>query len=173
MSEDKDRMPLGCMGIAVLTLIALALLATACNSSEVASPTPQAKSASSLVAAGSDYNPKIDPDDFVAQVDNPYFPLEPGTVFRLHGETEDEVEHETITVTSRTKAVMGVTTTVVKDVVRVDGKLVEFTFDWYAQDRAGNVWYFGEDTRSTKTERSLAGAAHGRRASTGLFPESS
>jgi hypothetical protein len=49
-------------------------------------------------------------------------------------------------VTDRTKEILGVATTVVKDVVKVDGELAELTYDWYAQDRDGNVWYFGEDT---------------------------
>jgi hypothetical protein len=34
----------------------------------------------------------------------------------------------------------------VRDTVRRNGAIVEDTFDWYAQDRAGNVWYLGEDT---------------------------
>jgi hypothetical protein len=90
--------------------------------------------------------PGFNPSSFVAKIDNPYFPLEPGTVFRLVGETEDGIERERIQVTRKTKEILGVTTTVVKDVVRVNGKLAEYTFDWYAQDADGNVWYFGEDT---------------------------
>jgi hypothetical protein len=90
--------------------------------------------------------PGFDPNNFVDKIDNRYFPLEPGTIFRLVGETEDGIERERITVTKRTKAILGVATTVVKDVVRVDGKIAEHTFDWYAQDVNGNVWYFGEDT---------------------------
>ena len=41
---------------------------------------------------------------------------------------------------------MGVSTTVVRDTVTVDGELIEDTYDWYAQDHEGNVWYFGEET---------------------------
>jgi hypothetical protein len=90
--------------------------------------------------------PGFDPNSFVDEIDNRYFPLEPGTVFRLVGETEDGIERERIMVTKKTKEILGVTTTVVKDVVRVNGKIAEYTFDWYAQDADGNVWYFGEDT---------------------------
>jgi len=97
-------------------------------------------------SSAGDYHPVVDPDDFVAAIDNPLFPLDPGTVFKLEGKTEDGVEHERIRVTHRTKEILGVTTTVVKDVVRVDGVIAELTFDWYAQDCEGNVWYFGEDT---------------------------
>jgi hypothetical protein len=93
-----------------------------------------------------DYDVQIDPADFVPVIDNPLFPLKPGTVFRLRGVTKDGVERETIKVTSRTKEVLGVSTTVVIDEVLMDGELHELTEDWYAQDRAGNVWYFGEAT---------------------------
>ena len=52
-----------------------------------------------------------------------------------------------ITVTDKTKKIAdGVTARVVHDVVSEDGKPVEITEDWYAQDTEGNVWYFGEDT---------------------------
>jgi hypothetical protein len=104
--------------------------------------------ASSSVCSG--YSPVVDPSNFVSVIDNPYFPLEPGTVWRLRGLVEDGVEKERIRVTEDTKGILGVTTTVVKDVVRVDGEIAEFTLDWYAQDRDGNVWYFGEDTAEYK-----------------------
>lgn len=119
----------------------LIVTAIACDSGS-----PATSQQSTSPASDSDYRPDIDPSRFVDVIDNPMLPLEPGMVFRLRGETEDGVEHETIRVTTRTKEVMGVTTTVVKDVVRVNGEVAEFTYDWYAQDRDGNVWYFGEDT---------------------------
>jgi hypothetical protein len=90
--------------------------------------------------------PSPDPDDFVAGIDNPYLPLAPGNrwVYRSGGLDQ---ERTTVTVTGDTREVQGVTTTVVHDVVRdSDGEVVEDTFDWFAQDTAGNVWYFGEDT---------------------------
>jgi hypothetical protein len=90
--------------------------------------------------------PSPDPDDFVEGIDNPYLPLTPGRrwVYESGG---IEPERTTVTVTGDTKEVQGVTTTVVRDVVRdSEGRVVENTFDWFAQDRAGNVWYFGEDT---------------------------
>ena len=54
---------------------------------------------------------------------------------------------------------MGVTCTEVHDVVYLDGKLAEDTLDWYAQDRQGNVWYFGENTAEFEDGRpvTLAG----------------
>jgi hypothetical protein len=87
------------------------------------------------------------PGDFVATNDNPWMPWKVGTRWRFLGQTADGTERTVVTVTSRKRVVDGVTTTVVRDVVRLDGKLLEATDDWYAQDSAGNVWYFGEDTK--------------------------
>lgn len=84
--------------------------------------------------------------DFVQGVDNPYFPLEPGTVFTYKGKSPDGKVRETVSVTHRTKKILGAEATVVKDVTRLKGKLAEETFDWYAQDDGGNVWYLGEKT---------------------------
>jgi hypothetical protein len=92
------------------------------------------------------YSVEIDPAGFVEAIDNPYMPFVPGATWRLEGRTEDGREVDTITVLDQTREVMGVTTTVVKDVVRLNGELAEKTWDWFAQDLRGNVWYFGEDT---------------------------
>ncbi len=85
---------------------------------------------------------KFDPDNFVRKIDNPYMPLEPGTVYVVKG--EDLIGR--FKVTDRKREIAGVRTIVVKDVEFVEGKLEEKTFDYFAQDKAGNVWYFGEDT---------------------------
>jgi hypothetical protein len=89
----------------------------------------------------------IDPADFVDAIDNPFFPLTPGSVYDYEGETDEGTETIEVIVTFDTKVVFGVTCTVVEDRVFLDGALVEETFDWYAQDEGGNVWYFGEDSR--------------------------
>lgn len=112
-------------------------------------------SAASLISEDGGYSVEIDPADFVDRIDNPYFPLEPGMVFRLRGETEDGIENETVRVTDRNRTVMGVSTTVVKDVMRTNGAISESTHDWYAQDREGNVWYFGEETAEYKNGKIL------------------
>lgn len=78
-------------------------------------------------------------------IDNPFFPLTPGTVLTYQGETSDGTERIVIEVLDETRVVMGVTTRVVRDRVTIDGVIVEDTFDWYAQDDAGNVWYMGEE----------------------------
>ena len=89
----------------------------------------------------------VDPADFDHPRANAWFPLVPGTVARFRGTDEGEHFRERVVVTSRTKVVQGVTTTVVHDVLRrADGSLAERTRDWYAADDDGNVWYFGEAT---------------------------
>jgi len=96
------------------------------------------------------YEPTINPADFVAQIDNQYLLFTPGTTFIYEGETEDGKERIEVEVTHETKEILGVTCIVVRDRVWVDGELAEDTFDWYAQDKDGNVWYFGEDSKEYK-----------------------
>ena len=91
--------------------------------------------------------PPFDPANFVPHVDNPYFPLTPGTVNSYVARTADGVETSEVTVTNDAKVILGVAATVVHDRVLLNGSLSEDTFDWYAQDKAGNVWYLGEDTK--------------------------
>ena len=93
------------------------------------------------------YHPVIDPAHFQVNVDNPYFPLVPGTTFKFVEKLGKHVSENEITVTHDTRTIMGVPCIVVRDVVREKGTLKEDTFDWYAQDKQGNVWYFGEDTK--------------------------
>jgi hypothetical protein len=87
---------------------------------------------------------KIDPSDFVLPVDNPYFPLEPGTTYRYEGIKEGRRAVDVFFVSHDTKMILGVANTVVVDKLFVDGELEEIAHDWYSQDRQGNVWYFGE-----------------------------
>jgi hypothetical protein len=91
--------------------------------------------------------PQFAPGNFVSVIDNPFYPLTPGTVFHFRSETPDGIETNPVRVTRRTKQILGVTTTVVHDRVFLDGELTEDTFDWFAQDAQGNVWYFGEDSK--------------------------
>ncbi|HLO14215.1 MAG TPA: hypothetical protein VK206_05260 [Anaerolineales bacterium] len=100
---------------------------------------------------------QLDPGNFVSKVDNPYFPLEPGTIFIYRGETEGVPTRDVMTVTYDTKVILGVTTTVVHDQAYENGVLVEDTFDWYAQDKDGNVWYFGEDTKELDENGNVIG----------------
>ena len=86
------------------------------------------------------YNPTIDPANFTTTIDNPFFPLTPGTTYTYRGTTDAGAETETLEVTDSTRKIMGVRTVEVIDTVFVNGALQEFTRDWYAQDRQGNVW---------------------------------
>jgi hypothetical protein len=92
------------------------------------------------------YNPQIDPADFVSGIDNPYFPLTAGTTFTYEAETADGLERDVVSVTDDTKLILGVACTVVTDRSTLDGVIEEDTVDWYAQDKEGDVWYFGEYT---------------------------
>jgi len=96
------------------------------------------------------YLVEIDPDDFVSVeiTGNTYFPIDTGKTYIYEGEDEDgaavRVEEE---YTGDTKIIMGVTCVVVNAREYEEGELVEDTYDWYAQDEEGNIWYFGEDSR--------------------------
>jgi hypothetical protein len=92
------------------------------------------------------YSPSIDPAGFTTAVDNPYFPLPPGARWVYEGRVEDGLERTVVDVTGDTRVVMGVTCVVVRDTVTLDGEVIEDTFDWFAQDADGAVWYFGEET---------------------------
>lgn len=96
----------------------------------------------------SGYNPQVPTaSHFVATIDNPYFPLPVGTTFMSRGVEGSRHEIDRMAVTSGTKVIQGITTTVIRDILRHQGAVIEKTFDWYAQDDQGNVWYFGEDTK--------------------------
>ncbi len=86
----------------------------------------------------------VDPQNFVAEVDNPFFPLQPGTTYVDEGIRDGTTISNVVTVTGETRVISGVPTTVVRDEVFENGVLVERTSRYYAQDREGNVWQFGE-----------------------------
>ena len=98
---------------------------------------------------------KLDPADFTLDIDNPYLPLRVGSrwVYR-ETDTSGARERIVVTVTRRTKLIAnGVRARVVRDVVTQDGKPVEITDDWFAQDKDGNVWYLGEEVRNYENGR--------------------
>ena len=103
-------------------------------------------SSSSASAGSAKVGGKIDPKNFTANVDNPYFPLKPGTTYRSRG-FEHGKNIDVFTVTHRVKKVLGVPCVVIRDRLFRGGKVREDTDDWYTQDRQGTVWYFGEATR--------------------------
>lgn len=85
-------------------------------------------------------------EHFVKRIDNPYSPFLPGSTWVYRGGTAEERERIVVKVLKRTRLIEGITATVVRDTVKVNGELIEDTFDWYAQDRRGRVWYLGEAT---------------------------
>jgi hypothetical protein len=89
----------------------------------------------------------VDPANFVGVVTNGYMPLVPGTTFVYNGQEDGKPARNITTVTRQSKQIMGVNVTVVHDRVFLNKKLAEDTLDWYAQDKQGNVWYFGEDSK--------------------------
>jgi len=95
---------------------------------------------------GRNYHPRINPKDFSPNVTNQYFPLRPGETLVYTGTKDGKKALNLVATTSRTKVVDRVRTRVVEDRLYLDNVLQERTSDYYAQDRCGNVWYFGEDT---------------------------
>jgi hypothetical protein len=88
-------------------------------------------------------------EDAVRPIDNPYFPLAPGSrwVYRETA-TDGSKQRVVVKVTHRTRLIAnGVKARIVRDTVSERGHVIEDTFDWYAQDAGGNVWYLGEDTK--------------------------
>jgi len=88
-------------------------------------------------------------------VDNQWFPLVPGMTWAYRGVKDGQPSREIMVATSQTKAIQGVPCTVVSDKLYLSGALEERTLDYYAQDKDGNVWYFGEDTAELKPDGSV------------------
>jgi hypothetical protein len=132
-------------GIAVL-LPALA----GCGGSSGDSQTQAATQSGTNTLPQSSEQSNLNPADFTTQIDNPYWPMPVGATWHVHvSNPQGESLQETITVTNQTKKIAdGVTARVVNDVVYDRGKATEITDDWYAQDKDGNIWYFGENTAS-------------------------
>jgi hypothetical protein len=86
------------------------------------------------------------PGDFVSGIGNKYFPLRPGTTLLYRGTQGGKARQVSVFITHKTKVILGIRATVVLDQVLVGGRREEKTFDWYAQDKHGNVWYLGEDS---------------------------
>ena len=130
-----------------LLTVVMAAIVGACGSSTPApsgSPSPSSTGAG-IVQAAPGWK-SIPASDFVRTVDNPWFPLVKGYTWVSTGVKDGRPTVDTFRATGQTKVIEGVTCTVVRDVTTVHGRPVEKTLDWYAQDKQGNVWYFGENT---------------------------
>jgi hypothetical protein len=115
-----------------------------------------AAAAAAVAGAGDEPLPKggeavrLDPAEFTTKIDNPYWPMRPGSRWVYRESNPDGARHRVVvTVTNKRKRIAnGIMARVVRDVVTENGRFVEVTDDWYAQDRAGNIWYLGEATTS-------------------------
>lgn len=135
------------VGIAAVVLAGSTALTGA---AATAAPTPHSSSHPRCelpqYGPGADYRPQIDPSRFGPHVDNPWFPLRPGTTYLYAGSEDGASLVDIFAPSRRTKVIDGVRTRVVHDRLLTDGVLTERTTDYHAQDVCGNVWYFGEDT---------------------------
>jgi hypothetical protein len=116
-----------CLGVIILAL----MVVEGCGSSVAGPTTP----------------PQFNPNNFVAGVTNPLFQLTPGRIQFYQGQSDGAAQTDSAQVLSETKSILGIAAAVVHDRVYTEGSLTEDTFDWYAQDKDGNVWYLGEDTK--------------------------
>jgi hypothetical protein len=98
--------------------------------------------------SGASSAPKLHPGQFVSVIDNPYYPLPVGRTLIYTGVRDGQKQIDRVHVTSRKKEILGISATVVSDVATHHGTLLEKTEDWFAQDKDGNVWYLGEDTKA-------------------------
>ncbi len=132
------------MNKALLLLLAALCLFAACKKDPV------------RVIDGS-YNPNVslsnfsDPTNFT----NPYFPLESGKTYKYENQTASGLERGELMVTEETKVVQSITCAVVHDRVWLNNVLIEDTYDWFAQDNLGNVWYFGENVNNYNPDGSF------------------
>jgi hypothetical protein len=156
-------------GVAALALAMSLAVAGACGPStkeekasaaKDKSPGRSAKSASSATSGASNRGDlpqgrepvQLDPADFSVSIDNPYWPMSPGTKW-VYSETDTKGTNQRVVVevTDETKMIAnGIEARVVRDTVTENGAPVEITDDWYAQDKAGNIWYLGEHVTNYK-----------------------
>ena len=135
---------------AALAAVLLPALLAGCGSDDSGAGSDDAKESPAPPAdlPRSDEPHPLDPASMTTDVTNPWFPLEPGTRW-TYREVDEEgtAQRVVVTVTSETRRIAdGTEALVVRDTVTEDGEVTEDTFDWYAQDADGTVWYLGEDT---------------------------
>ena len=162
----------------VIVLAAATIAGTACSSSshKAAAPTSTESCALPAFGPGDQYDPTYDAATFTANVDNKWFPLPVGRTWVYTGTKDGKPALDVVTVSTRTRVIDGVTTRIVEDRLFLDNVLEEKTSDYYAQDKCGNVWYFGEDTgtldkRGNITETSGSFHASEKGAKAGVFME--
>lgn len=141
------RLPTSAPGLAMLGLVLMLVFAPAAMRAQRAPADPANEQTTPGESARAAPCPRFPgAGAFVDKIDNLYLPLKPGTSFTYRATDGERIVVE---VTNQTKTIIGVRTRVVRDTVRDKrGELVEDTRDWFAQDRSGNVWYFGEEVKN-------------------------
>jgi hypothetical protein len=114
---------------------------------EVVGQFQQRKEICALLGGGP-YDPEIKKGDFASPKPNALFPLVPGTTWTYLEPSPDGLQTNVVTVTDDTKVIDGITCRAVHDTVSIDGVLIEDTIDYFAGDKFGNVWYFGEHSET-------------------------
>ncbi len=148
----------------------LALLGSGCGNPAAepsASPSPEAVIDP---GDGGQYAPAIEAANFVDIVDNPYFPLAAGSRWIYDGTSEGEAERVEVVVTGERRTILGISATIVRDTVTIAGEVVEDTYDWYAQDRDGNVWYLGEAVQDFENGQVISTAGSWEAGVDGAYP---
>jgi hypothetical protein len=143
MPKNRSETSISKPVASAVALVSLAFAVTACGSDDGGG-----KGAKSDLPQGTE-SVDLDPADFTTRIDNPYRPMAPGSrrVYR-NTDTDGTVQRAEVSVTSRTKRIAnGIEARVVREAATEDGTLIEQEYDWYAQDSAGNVWYFGEEVK--------------------------
>lgn len=169
-NERRLRPPVAIVAIAAVLAAAFAAAST------ISSGRPAVAAVHPAIVSGAGPNGPVTiaASDFVPHVRNPYFPLRPGTTFRYRGTKDGKPTIDVFHVTGRTMQILGVPCVSIADRLYESGKLAERTTDWYAEDRQGRVWYFGEETaelsaagKVTSTEGSWQAGVEG--AMPGIF----
>ena len=141
-----------CCRFLILALLGVALIVAGGNSTTAGSSSA-ADSPGVSIAATTGLSGPVDPANFATKIDNPWFPLMPGTTLTYEGTKDDKRAVRVSAVTSKTKVIEGVTCVVVEDKVSLGGSPSERALAYYAQDRQGNVWIFGEDSQEIEHGR--------------------
>lgn len=159
-SGRRTRRPLRPMFVLIVALLlgACSLAESATTGSTEATPT-EAVAETSEPLRLENFDPALF-DESSTTIDNQWWPLTPGTQFIYEGfsiENGEKVAHRIVfTVTDLTKEIAGVRTLVIFDRDYQDDRLVEAELTFFAQDREGNVWHFGQ-YRETYDETEFVG----------------
>jgi hypothetical protein len=145
------------MRIRFLTALTAAGLAAVVTSAPVVATAATKSCPLPAFGPGSSYSPVVEASTFTPHVNNPWFPLHVGTTLVYTGTKDGKAAVDKFRASAATRVIDGVRTRLVEDRLYLDGVLEERTTDYYAQDRCGNVWYFGEDTATLDVNGKVTG----------------